>query len=206
MLITIEGVSGAGKTTLVRALTAHLRSHGHPVVDLAALEQASRDPSWHLGELMRTLPTPFPPAEAALLYTARTAGRARLAHHHLATQPTTVVVADRLGLSLAVQLAHADLDTPTRHALLAVATAALPPAVSILLDLTHPEHTHRLRQRGHAPLTAAAFAAARNAFHAEYHRQPEPSLLLDTTRATTTEVLTATARFVTPHLPASAAS
>jgi thymidylate kinase len=197
MLIAIEGISGAGKTTVVTAVAEYLRAAGHTVIDVAAEEHARADPCWHIGELMRTLTTTFPPAEAALLYTARTAGRARIARGYPGS-PAAVVVADRLHLSLAVQLRRAGLDTPTRRCLLALATGGLDIAATVLLEVSHSDHVRRVRQRGHAPLSAEVFAALRDDFRTEHHLLPRDcTALIDTTEASPTEVVGAVLGMIT---------
>lgn len=191
MLITIEGVSGTGKTTLVQALDTHLRHAGRHVVDLAAQEEATEDHAWRLGHLMRSTPTPFSPIEAALLYSARTAGRARLAQAYLSRQPDTVVLADRLAVSLAVQLRRAAIEPGTCERLLALTSRGLPAATTILLETSHAEHMRRLRARGHSPLDADQFRYLRDAFRAEYERCGRSGTRIDTTGVGVDDVLAA---------------
>ncbi|ONI91745.1 hypothetical protein ALI22I_07715 [Saccharothrix sp. ALI-22-I] len=198
MLITIEGVSGAGKSTLVRNLTAQMRAAGREVVDLAEREAATADPAWQLGHLMRAVTTPFGAHESALLYAARTAGRARLAREHLAAHPFSIVMADRLDLSLTVQLRRAGLDTATCRSLLALATQGLPSSLTILLDVSFREHVRRLRERGHPPLAEQTFSALREAFLQEYDRCPPPCFLVDSSCLTAAEVEAIAIDQVTP--------
>ncbi|GLZ28225.1 hypothetical protein Lesp02_04150 [Lentzea sp. NBRC 105346] len=198
MLITIEGVSGAGKTTLTRCLIARLRESEQDVIDLAEVEQISADPAWHLGQLMRAMTTQFADREAALLYTARTAGRVRLACERMADWAIPVVVADRLGLSLSVQLRRAGLDTSTRHALYAMAMSGLPQPVTVLLEVSHHEHVRRLRARGHRPLPEPTFNDQRNLFRSEYDRCQQPRLLVDTSGMDASEVEAAVLNLICP--------
>lgn len=188
MLIIVEGVSGAGKSTLVGALTARLRADGHAVVDLAELEATTVDPAWQLGQLMRTATAPLDPAEAALLYAARTAGRARLARQQLAARPGSVVMADRFDWSLAVQLRRAGLAEDAQRVLLALVTQALMPALAILLEIDFAEHVRRLRRRHHHPLSEVEFHALRHAFRQDYDRCPWPRLQIDSTSLSAAEV------------------
>lgn len=132
MFITFEGGDGAGKTTQIKRLAAHLRALGYEVV-------ATREPGGTpLGRSIRELILhggDVAPKAEALLYAADRA-------HHIATvvrpalERGAVVVADRyLDSSVAYQGVARDLGLAEVRDLSLWATDGLMPDRTILLDV-----------------------------------------------------------------------
>jgi dTMP kinase len=132
-LITIEGLDGAGKTTLVAGLSTRLHERGRPVFVL-------REPGGvELSERIRTLvkdpALPMEPRAEALLYAA---ARAQLVAEQL--QPLLTaghwVLLDRfVDSSLVYQGAGRGLGVPEIRALNAFATGGLAPDRTLLLRI-----------------------------------------------------------------------
>lgn len=130
-LITIEGLDGAGKSTLAEGLTDALRARGARV-------EVLREPGGvALAERIRALVkdpalTPSPAAEA-LLYAA---ARAQLVHERvgpLLTDGTTVVLDRYVDSSLAYQGAGRSLGLSSVRAINEMATGGLVPHRTLLL-------------------------------------------------------------------------
>jgi dTMP kinase len=145
-LITIEGLDGAGKTTLVTGLSSLLRDRGRPVVTL-------REPGGvELSERIRTLVkdpamTIGPRAEALLF----AAARAQLVGERL--EPLLAdgrwVLLDRfVDSSLAYQGAGRGLGVPEVRALNAFATGGLEPDRTLLLRIGPEAGLARVAGRG----------------------------------------------------------
>jgi len=148
-LITVEGLDGAGKTTLVAGLLPALRERGVRV-------EALREPGGvALAERIRALvadPTlsPAPRAEA-LLYAA---ARAQLVEERLAPllAAGSWVLLDRfIDSSLAYQGAARALGVEEVRAINLFATAGLAPDRTLLLALDPAEGRGRLADRAGAP-------------------------------------------------------
>jgi dTMP kinase len=145
-LITIEGLDGAGKSTLAESLTRALRERGDRVEML-------REPGGvALAERIRALvkdPALSPSAAAeALLYAA---ARAQLGHERVApllADGTTVVLDRYVDSSLAYQGAARGLGMNSVRAINDMATGGLVPDRTLLLRV-HPA-TGRARQRERA--------------------------------------------------------
>ncbi len=148
-LITIEGLDGAGKTTLAEAIAEALTARSIPVRVLrepggvAAAERIRelvKDPGLELGARAE-----------ALLYAA---ARAQLVEQAL--RPTleegTWVVLDRfVDSSLAYQAVGRELGVPAIAAINAFATGGLTPDRTLLLTLDPALGRERLSTRGDAP-------------------------------------------------------
>ncbi len=132
-LITIEGIDGAGKSTLAAGLERELRARGMPVAVL-------REPgSVELAERLRALVTDPELAPAArteaLIYAA---ARAQLVHERLtpALEDGEWILLDRfVDSSLAYQGAGRGLGIEAVRAINEFATAGLEPDRTLLLDV-----------------------------------------------------------------------
>jgi dTMP kinase len=148
-LITIEGLDGAGKSTLAESLTGALRARGKRV-------EIVREPGGvALAERIRALvkdPALSPSAAAeALLYAA---ARAQLVHERLAPLLAggTTVVADRyVDSSLAYQGAGRALGVDSVRAINELATGGLAPDRTLLLRVDPATSRARQRERADAP-------------------------------------------------------
>ncbi len=148
-LITIEGLDGAGKSTLAESLTRALRARGRAV-------ELLREPGGvALSERIRELvkdPSLAPCAQAeALLYAA---ARAQLVHERL--QPllaagATIVLDRFVDSSLAYQGAARGLGVEAVRAINELATGGLAPERTLLLRVSPATGRARQRERPHAP-------------------------------------------------------
>jgi dTMP kinase len=148
-LITIEGLDGAGKSTLATALSSALTAHGLPV-------EALREPGGaHLSERIREIvkdpSIDIAPRAEALLYAA---ARAQLVQERIApllATGTWVVVDRYIHSSLAYQGAARGLGIHHIAALNAFATGDLLPDRTLLLRITPAGALARLHGRGTPP-------------------------------------------------------
>jgi dTMP kinase len=148
-LITIEGLDGAGKTTLAQALARELTARGRPV-------ELLREPGGvHLSERIRELvrdPALVVGARAeALLYAA---ARAQLVQERLLPELErgALVLLDRfVDSSLAYQGAGRELGVEQIRAVNLLATGGLQPDRTLLLCLSPRTGRARLRTRALAP-------------------------------------------------------
>lgn len=143
MFIVVEGPEGAGKSTLVKWLTARLAAIGHRVVAVrepggTPLAEAARELA------LRTHGELSPAAELFLILAARSDLVDRVIRPALANGD--IVLADRYGLStIAYQVAGRGLprqDVVTAHGL---ATGGLEPDLTLVLDV--PVAVGRARQQ-----------------------------------------------------------
>ena len=149
MLITVEGIDGAGKTTLVAGLAAALRERGRPV-------EVLREPGGvELSERLRALvkdPALMVGGRAeALVYAA---ARAQLVEERLRPllDAGAWVLLDRfVDSSLAYQGAARRLGVPAVRELNAFATGGLAPDLTLLLRLDPGVALARAGARGEAP-------------------------------------------------------
>lgn len=148
-LITIEGLDGAGKSTLAQALHEHLTGRGLHVellrepggVPLSErIRQLVKDPALHTGARAE-----------ALLYAA---ARAQLVHERLAPllDHGALVLLDRfLDSSLAYQGAGRSLGMDHIRAINLFATGGLQPDRTLLLRISPPTGRRRQHGRGDEP-------------------------------------------------------
>jgi dTMP kinase len=148
-LITIEGIDGAGKTTLAEALVSALRERG---VDARGL----REPGGvELAERIRALVkdpalTVSPRAEA-LLYAAARAQLVEEAVRPALAEGAWVVLDRFLDSSLAYQGAGRDLGTEAVRAINLFGTGGLEPDRTLLLRIDPDAGQARQKDRGEAP-------------------------------------------------------
>jgi dTMP kinase len=148
-LITIEGVDGAGKSTLAGSLAQAIAAHGHRV-------ELLREPGGvELSERIRALvkdPALAVSARAeALLYAA---ARAQLVHERvepLLDEGATVLLDRYVDSSLAYQGAARGLGVERVRAINAFATAGLQPDRTLLLRIAPEAARARLSGREGAP-------------------------------------------------------
>lgn len=184
-LITVEGLDGAGKTTLVSGLAAALEARGRPV-------RVLREPGGvELSERIRALVTD--PAltvgarAEALLYAA---ARAQLVDERL--EPLLAagewVLLDRfVDSSLAYQGAGRALGVEPVRALNAFATGGLSPNVTLLLRIAPDAGLARTAERGQGADRleregSAFFAAIAAAYDELAVAEPERIAVLDASR------------------------
>lgn len=134
VLISIEGLDGAGKSSLARELVDRIRRQGLPV-------QLLREPGGtRLSEKIRTLVldpenSPVAAATEAFLYLA---ARAQLVATVIrpALERGEVIVCDRfIDSTLAYQGGGRGLDRPTLEQMNLLATGGLVPRITVLLDI-----------------------------------------------------------------------
>jgi dTMP kinase len=185
-LITIEGLDGAGKTTLVAALSDALAERGQPVHVLR--EPGGVDLSERIRDLVKDPALTMSPRAEALLFAA---ARAELVAERL--RPLLAagewVLLDRfVDSSLAYQGAGRGLGVPEVRALNAFATGGLSPDRTLLLRIDpsaglariarRAEDTDRLEREAVSLLAAAA-----GAYDELAAAEPERIAIIDASRA-----------------------
>jgi dTMP kinase len=183
-LITVEGIDGAGKTTLVEALARELAARGRPVTVL-------REPGGvELSERIRTLVTDpalhVDPRAEALLYAA---ARAQLTAEALLPRLAAGewLLLDRfVDSSLAYQGGGRALGVPDVAAINDFATGGLRPDRTLLLRIDPAAGLSRAGDRGEEAdrlerEAGAFFAAAAAAYDALAAAEPERFAVLDAT-------------------------
>jgi dTMP kinase len=148
-LITIEGIDGAGKSTLASALVAALRDRGAAVTLLR--EPGGVRAAERIRELVKDPAATIGDRAEALLYAA---ARAQLVDEALEPLLTTgeVVVLDRfVDSSLAYQGAGRGLGIEAVRAINAFATGGLTPDRTLLLTVDPRTGRSRSRTRGAPP-------------------------------------------------------
>ncbi len=143
-LITIEGLDGAGKSTLAQALARELVARGHAVELLR--EPGGVEVSERIRELVKDPALTIAPRTEALLYAA---ARAQLVHERVRPllAEGTIVLLDRfVDSSLAYQGAARGLGVEEVRAINLFATGVLEPDRTLLLRIA--PSTGRERQHG----------------------------------------------------------
>jgi dTMP kinase len=191
-LITIEGLDGAGKTTLAEALVRELRARETARGEADRTIELLREPGGvRLSERIRAL-VKDPGLEVgaraeALLYAA---ARAQLVQERLVPllEGGALVLLDRfVDSSLAYQGAGRELGVEAVRALNAFATGGLQPHRTLLLCVSPSDGRARQRERAHAAdrleLEGEAFFARVAAEYADLARaEPERVRPLDASR------------------------
>jgi dTMP kinase len=145
VLITVEGLDGAGKTTLVAALAAALEQRGQPVLVLR--EPGGVEVSERIRELLKDPSLEIDPRAEALLYAA---ARAQLVAEQLRPllEGGTTVLLDRfVDSSLAYQGAGRELGVEAIRALNAFGTGGLTPDRTLLLRIDPEAGLGRIADR-----------------------------------------------------------
>ena len=148
-LITIEGLDGAGKTTLARALVERLDASG-TVAELLR-EPGGVAAAERIRELVKDPGLEIAPRAEALLYAA---ARAQLVQQRLEPllERGTLVVLDRfVDSSLAYQGAGRGLGLEQVRTINEFATRGLTPDLTLLLRLSPDAGRERQGERGLAP-------------------------------------------------------
>ena len=148
-LITIEGIDGAGKSTLAQALAGELAALGHPVQLLR--EPGGVDVSERIRALVKDPALAVAPRAEALLYAA---ARAQLVQELLAPllERGTLVLLDRfVDSSLAYQGAGRELGVDEVRQLNRFATGGLVPDRTLLLRIDPALGLARARERALEP-------------------------------------------------------
>jgi dTMP kinase len=148
-LITIEGIDGAGKSTLAQALARELAALGHPVELLR--EPGGVDVSERIRALVKDPALAVAPRAEALLYAA---ARAQLVQELLAPmlERGTLVLLDRfVDSSLAYQGAGRELGVDEVRLLNRFATGGLAPDRTLLLRIDPALGRARARERALEP-------------------------------------------------------
>jgi dTMP kinase len=148
-LITIEGLDGAGKSTLAESLARDLRARGLEVELLR--EPGGVEVSERIRELVKDPALTIAPRTEALLYAA---ARAQLVAERLAPalQHGRLVLLDRfLDSSLAYQGAGRSLGVEQVRAINAFAVGGIEPDRTLLLRLEPSLGRQRQRDRAHEP-------------------------------------------------------
>jgi len=178
LFVTFEGVEGAGKTTQIALLRAHLEEHGHTV--LTTREPGGSD----VGEAIRDIllnhkGAPVPRAEMLLFL----ASRAHITDTVIrpALDRGTVVICDRFIDSTAAYQGHArGLDLDAIYRLNEFATGGLLPEITFLLDLDPAHGLGRQKDRNRMEAEPLAFhTRVREGFLTEAARSPERFHVID---------------------------
>lgn len=181
--ISVEGGEGAGKSTNIAALVAHLRAAGVEV-------ELTREPGGTpLAEEVRTLllapreETMAPLAELLLMFAARAQHLAALVEPAL--QAGRWVVCDRFtDATYAYQGGGRQLDAAAIDALVTLVHPGLWPDLTLYLDLAPAAGMQRMAQRGGAPdrietESAEFFERVRDAYLRRAQREPRRFCIID---------------------------
>jgi dTMP kinase len=180
VLITVEGLDGAGKTTLVAGLSAALAERGQHVLVLR--EPGGVEVSERIRELLKDPELAIDPRAEALLYAA---ARAQLVAEELRPllEAGNWVLLDRfVDSSLAYQGAGRGLGVEEIRALNAFATGGLTPDRTLLLRIDPERGLRRIADRPADRLEqedVAFFAAIAAAYDALAAAEPERIAIID---------------------------
>jgi dTMP kinase len=184
-LITIEGLDGAGKSTLIKALAQELAARGLPVLELR--EPGGVPLSERIRDLVKDPSADVSPRAEALLYAA---ARAQLVSERLlpALQDGRFVLLDRfLDSSLAYQGAGRALGIGQVREMNLFATGGLSPDRTLLLKISPEAGRARQGGRGQEPdrlerEDAAFFAAVAGAYDQLQREEPNRIRAIDATQ------------------------
>jgi dTMP kinase len=181
-LITIEGIDGAGKSTLARSLAAELASRGLPVELLR--EPGGVEVSERIRALVKDASLSVSPRAEALLYAA---ARAQLVDERVRPllDDGAIVLLDRfVDSSLAYQGAARGLGVEEVRAINVFATGGLQADRTLLLQISPSEAQARQHERAAAPdrleLEGEGFFGAISAAYEELARvEPDRIRVID---------------------------
>ena len=180
MLITVEGLDGAGKTTLVAGLSAALEERGERVVVLR--EPGGVEVSERIRDLLKDPALDIDPRAEALLYAAARAQLVAQELRPLLESGTTVVLDRFVDSSLAYQGAGRGLGVEEIRTLNAFGTAGLTPDRTLLLRVDPATGLGRIAGRAADRLEredAAFFAAVAAAYDALAAAEPARFAIID---------------------------
>jgi dTMP kinase len=180
VLITVEGVDGAGKTTLVAGLAAALEERGSPVVVLR--EPGGVEVSERIRELLKDPSLTIDPRAEALLYAAARAQLVAEELKPLLDAGTTVLLDRFVDSSLAYQGAARGLGVEEIRALNEFGTAGVKPDRTLLLRIDPERGLARISDRAADRLEqedGAFFAAVARAYDALAAAEPERIVVID---------------------------
>jgi dTMP kinase len=184
VLITVEGLDGAGKTTLVAGLAAALEERGERVVVLR--EPGGVEVSERIRELLTDPSVQIDPRAEALLYAAARAQLVAQELRPLLESGTTVVLDRFVDSSLAYQGAGRGLGVEAIRTLNAFATAGLRPDRTLLLRIDPAAGLDRIAGRPADRLEqedVAFFAAIAEAYDALAAAEPDRIAVIDAAQA-----------------------
>jgi dTMP kinase len=182
VLITIEGVDGAGKTTLVAGLAAALEQQGRPVLVLR--EPGGVEVSERIRALLKDPGLDVDPRAEALLYAAARAQLVAESLRPLLAEGRWVLLDRFVDSSLAYQGAGRGLGVEEIRALNRFATGGLQPDRTLLLRIDPAEGRARTVERGEAAdrlelEDGRFFATVAAAYDALAAAEPERFAVLD---------------------------
>jgi dTMP kinase len=180
VLITIEGLDGAGKTTLVAGLSAALEERGERVVVLR--EPGGVEVSERIRALLTDPALDIDPRAEALLYAAARAQLVAQELRPLLDGGTTVLLDRFVDSSLAYQGAGRGLGVDEIRALNAFGTAGLAPDRTLLLRIDPAAGLGRIADRPADRLEQedlAFFAAIAEAYDALAAAEPDRIAVID---------------------------
>jgi dTMP kinase len=185
VLITIEGVDGAGKTTLVAGLSAALEERGRPVLVLR--EPGGVEVSERIRELLKDPELAIDPRAEALLYAAARAQLVAEQLRPLLAEGRWVLLDRFVDSSLAYQGAGRGLGVEEIRALNLFATGGLRPDRTLLLRIDPADGLRRTVRRGDADRLeredGAFFAAVARAYDVLAAAEPERFAVIDASRS-----------------------
>jgi dTMP kinase len=187
-LITIEGLDGAGKSTLAQALVDELARRGVPVELLR--EPGGVEVSERIRSLVKDPALAIAPRAEALLYAA---ARAQLVQEHLepALEQGAFVLLDRfVDSSLAYQGAGRALGIDAVRAVNRFAIGGLQPDRTLLLRIDPAAGRSRQRERAHEPdrlerEDEAFFARIAGAYDELARAEPQRVRVIDASQSPT---------------------
>jgi len=180
VLITVEGLDGAGKTTLVAGLSAALEERGDRVVVLR--EPGGVEVSERIRELLKDPGLEIDPRAEALLYAAARAQLVSEQLRPLLDSGATVVLDRFVDSSLAYQGAGRGLGVEEIRTLNAFGTHGLTPDRTLLLRVDPATGLGRISGRPADRLEqedAAFFAAVAAAYDELAAAEPERFAIID---------------------------
>jgi dTMP kinase len=184
VLITVEGLDGAGKTTLVAGLSAALEQRGERVVVLR--EPGGVEVSERIRDLLKDPALEIDPRAEALLYAAARAQLVAQELRPLLDGGTTVVLDRFVDSSLAYQGAGRGLGVEEIRQLNAFGTGGLTPDRTLLLRIDPAAGLGRIAGRPADRLEqedAAFFAAIAAAYDALAAAEPERISVIDASQS-----------------------
>jgi dTMP kinase len=180
VLITVEGLDGAGKTTLVAGLATALEERGERVVVLR--EPGGVEVSERIRDLLKDPSLEIDPRAEALLYAAARAQLVAKELRPLLEEGTTVVLDRFVDSSLAYQGAGRGLGVEEIRTLNAFGTGGLRPDRTLLLRIDPAAGLGRIADRPADRLEQsgdAFFAAVARAYDALAAAEPDRFAVID---------------------------